>query len=41
MGLITKLFGTRSEREIKRLMPQAERSEALASGESWSRNARP
>ena len=29
MGLITKLFGTRSEREIKRLMPQVERIEAL------------
>jgi len=29
MGLITKLFGTRSEREIKRLMPQIDRILAL------------
>ena len=29
MGLITKLFGTRSEREIKKLMPLVEKTEAL------------
>lgn len=29
MGLITKLFGTRSEREIKRLSAQLSRIEAL------------
>ncbi len=29
MGLITKLFGTRSDREIKKLMPQVEKIEAL------------
>ncbi len=32
MGLITKLFGTRSEREIKKLMPQVEKIEALEDG---------
>ena len=29
MGIITKLFGTRSEREVKKLLPQVERIEAL------------
>ncbi len=29
MGLITKMFGTRSEREVKKLMPQVQRIEAL------------
>ena len=29
MGLITKLFGTRSEREVKKLMPAVEHIEAL------------
>ena len=29
MGLITKLFGTRSDREIKKLMPLVEKTEAL------------
>ncbi len=29
MGLITKLFGTRSEREVKKLMPLVEKIEAL------------
>ena len=29
MGLITKMFGTRSEREIKKLMPQVQKIEAL------------
>ncbi len=29
MGLITKMFGTRSEREIKKLMPTVEKIEAL------------
>ncbi|MBP3413504.1 MAG: preprotein translocase subunit SecA [Oscillospiraceae bacterium] len=29
MGLITKLFGTRSEREVKKLLPTVERIEAL------------
>ena len=29
MGLLTKVFGTRSEREIKKLMPQVEKIEAL------------
>ncbi len=30
MGLFTKMFGTRSEREIKKLMPAVEKIEALA-----------
>ena len=30
MGLITKLFGTRSDREIKKLLPDVEKTEALA-----------
>ena len=29
MGLITKMFGTRSEREVKKLMPQVQRIEAF------------
>ena len=29
MGFITKMFGTRSEREVKKLMPQVQRIEAL------------
>ena len=29
MGLFTKLFGTRSEREVKKLLPTVERIEAL------------
>ena len=29
MGIITKLFGTRSEREVKKLLPQVERIEAF------------
>ena len=29
MGLITKMFGTRSEREVKKLMPQVQRVEAF------------
>lgn len=29
MGLISKLFGTRSEREVKKLMPLVEKIEAL------------
>ena len=32
MGLITKLFGTRSEREVKKLMPMVEKIEALGKG---------
>ena len=30
MGLFTKMFGTRSEREVKKLMPTVQRIEALA-----------
>ncbi len=30
MGIITKMFGTRSEREIKKLMPTVEKIEALS-----------
>ena len=30
MGLINKLFGTRSEREVKKLMPTISKIEALA-----------
>ena len=29
MGLITKIFGTRSQREIKQLMPLVNKTEAL------------
>ena len=29
MGLITKLFGTRSEREVKKLMSTIDRIEAM------------
>ena len=29
MGLITKIFGTRSQREIKQLMPLVNKAEAL------------
>ena len=29
MGVFTKLFGTRSEREVKKLLPQVQRIEAL------------
>ena len=29
MGIFSKLFGTRSEREVKKLLPQVERIEAL------------
>ena len=30
MGIITKLFGTRSERELKKLMPVIDRIESLS-----------
>ena len=30
MGLFTKFFGTRSEREVKKLLPTVDRIEALA-----------
>ena len=30
MSLITKLFGTRSERQVKKLMPLVEKTEALS-----------
>ena len=29
MGLFTKMFGTRSEREVKKLLPTVDRIEAL------------
>ena len=29
MGIINKLFGTRSEREVKKLLPTVDRIEAL------------
>ena len=34
MGLITKLFGTRSEREVKKLMPLVDRIEGMAAAMS-------
>ena len=30
MGIMTKLFGTRSEREVKKLIPVVDRIEAMA-----------
>ncbi|MBR2180642.1 MAG: hypothetical protein IJ949_01995 [Oscillospiraceae bacterium] len=30
MGVISKLFGTKSEREIKKLLPLVDKTEALA-----------